>query len=172
MQPKCAWLFIFKILKNNADLESKPISCLCYIAEHVQEKLAVHDFIAQEWNIKTRSWFWELALSFDISLSFQNIEKIIVWSGWNCDFKVDSLPRAADVCAIFLDIVLERDVRNQAGIADFLNFWDKNAENGIPSQKEIMQCVWRFIKSKVRISGGDHSFCGRRLVENQRINYG
>jgi ATP-dependent exoDNAse (exonuclease V) beta subunit/very-short-patch-repair endonuclease len=34
----------------------------------------------------------------------------------------------------FLDIVLERDVRNQAGIADFLNFWDKNAEKfSIPS---------------------------------------
>ncbi|WPR71858.1 UvrD-helicase domain-containing protein [Flavobacterium sp. NG2] len=34
----------------------------------------------------------------------------------------------------FLDIVLERDVRNQAGIADFLNFWDKNASKfSIPS---------------------------------------
>ncbi|CAM3940590.1 UvrD-helicase domain-containing protein [Flavobacterium weaverense] len=34
----------------------------------------------------------------------------------------------------FLDIVLERDIRNQAGIADFLSFWDKNAEKfSIPS---------------------------------------
>ena len=34
----------------------------------------------------------------------------------------------------FLDIVLERDIRNQAGISDFLNFWDKNAEKfSIPS---------------------------------------
>jgi very-short-patch-repair endonuclease len=34
----------------------------------------------------------------------------------------------------FLDIVLERDVRNQAGISDFLNYWDKNAEKfSIPS---------------------------------------
>ena len=34
----------------------------------------------------------------------------------------------------FLDIVLERDVRNQAGISDFLNFWDKNASKfSIPS---------------------------------------
>jgi hypothetical protein len=37
------------------------------------------------------------------------------------------LPKAAErMCNIFL--ILERDVRNQAGIADFLNFWDKNAE--------------------------------------------
>ncbi|MES2239467.1 MAG: UvrD-helicase domain-containing protein [Bacteroidota bacterium] len=34
----------------------------------------------------------------------------------------------------FLDIVLERDVRNQAGIADFLVFWDKNGSKySIPS---------------------------------------
>ncbi|RTZ05421.1 exodeoxyribonuclease V subunit beta [Flavobacterium sp. GSP6] len=34
----------------------------------------------------------------------------------------------------FLDIVLERDIRNQAGISDFLNFWDKNAQKfSIPS---------------------------------------
>jgi ATP-dependent exoDNAse (exonuclease V) beta subunit len=34
----------------------------------------------------------------------------------------------------FIDIVLERDVRNQAGIADFLNYWEKNGEKfSIPS---------------------------------------
>ena len=33
-----------------------------------------------------------------------------------------------------MDIVLERDVRNQAGISDFLNYWDKNSEKfSIPS---------------------------------------
>jgi ATP-dependent exoDNAse (exonuclease V) beta subunit len=34
----------------------------------------------------------------------------------------------------FLDIVLERDIRNQAGVADFLDFWDKSGEKfSIPS---------------------------------------
>jgi ATP-dependent exoDNAse (exonuclease V) beta subunit len=34
----------------------------------------------------------------------------------------------------FLDIVLERDIRNQAGVADFLEFWDKSADKfSIPS---------------------------------------
>ena len=34
----------------------------------------------------------------------------------------------------FIDIVLERDVRNQAGIADFLNYWNKNKDKfSIPS---------------------------------------
>jgi ATP-dependent exoDNAse (exonuclease V) beta subunit len=34
----------------------------------------------------------------------------------------------------FLDVVLERDVRNQSGISDFLNYWNKNGEKlSIPS---------------------------------------
>ena len=34
----------------------------------------------------------------------------------------------------FLDLVLERDVRTQSGISDFLNYWDKNSEKfSIPS---------------------------------------
>jgi hypothetical protein len=40
------------------------------------------------------------------------------------NFFVDKAYRGGRV-QYFLDIVLERDVRNQAGIADFLNFWDK-----------------------------------------------
>jgi hypothetical protein len=36
----------FKILKNNADLEAK--AHFCIIAEHIQDQLAVHDFIAKE----------------------------------------------------------------------------------------------------------------------------
>jgi ATP-dependent exoDNAse (exonuclease V) beta subunit len=34
----------------------------------------------------------------------------------------------------FLDIVLERDIKNQAGVSDFLYYWDNNAEKlSIPS---------------------------------------
>jgi ATP-dependent exoDNAse (exonuclease V) beta subunit len=34
----------------------------------------------------------------------------------------------------FLDLILERDVRTQSGISDFLNYWDKNSEKfSIPS---------------------------------------
>lgn len=34
----------------------------------------------------------------------------------------------------FLDIVIERDIRNQSGISDFLNYWDKNSQKfSIPS---------------------------------------
>jgi hypothetical protein len=61
-------------------------------------------------------------------LSFQNIRKIIVWSGGSRNHEILSPNLAKGGGAYvqyFLDIVLERDVRNQAGISDFLNFWDK-----------------------------------------------
>jgi hypothetical protein len=48
-------------------------------------------------------------------------------------FFVDKAYQGGAYVQYFLDIVLERDVRNQAGIADFLNFWDKNEKFSIPS---------------------------------------
>jgi ATP-dependent exoDNAse (exonuclease V) beta subunit len=47
---------------------------------------------------------------------------------------LDPALRASSYVQYFLDIVLERDIRNQAGVADFLDFWDKSAEKfSIPS---------------------------------------
>jgi hypothetical protein len=43
------------------------------------------------------------------------------------------LLKAAELMQYFLDIVLERDVRNQAGIADFFNFGIKTEKFSIPS---------------------------------------
>jgi hypothetical protein len=71
-------------------------------------------------------------LSYDISLSFQNIRKnhctaveVVITK-----FLSPNLAKGGGAYVqYFLDIVLERDVRNQAGIADFLNFWDKMQRN-------------------------------------------
>ena len=38
---------------------------------------------------------------------------------------IDSKNKTAYV-HYFLDIVIERDLRNQSGISDFLKYWDKN----------------------------------------------
>jgi hypothetical protein len=73
--------------------------------------------------------------SYDISLSFQNIKKIIVRGSWSRNHKIfiAKPAKGGGAYVYFLDIVLERDVRNQAGIAIF---WilGKNAEKfSIPS---------------------------------------
>ncbi|WP_367773027.1 UvrD-helicase domain-containing protein [Flavobacterium sp. WC2421] len=130
-------IHLLKYLKNNADLEAKAYF-LHYIAEHVQDKLAVHDFIAQGMEQKNEVDFENWLTSFDISLSFQNIRKKSLYEAVEIVISKFLSPELAKgggaYVQYFLDIVLERDVRNQAGITDFLNFWDKNAEKfSIPS---------------------------------------
>ncbi|NRT12221.1 ATP-dependent exoDNAse (exonuclease V) beta subunit [Flavobacterium sp. 14A] len=130
-------IHLLKYLKNNADLEAKAYF-LHYIAEHVQDKLDVHDFIAQGMEHKNELEFENWLTSFDINLSFQNIRKKSLYEAVEVVISKFLSPELAKgggaYVQYFLDIVLERDVRNQAGIADFLNFWDKNAEKfSIPS---------------------------------------
>lgn len=130
-------IHLLQYLKNNADLEAKAYF-LHYIAEHVQDKLAVHDFIAQGMEHKNEVDFENWLTSFDISLSFQNIRKKSLYEAVEIVISKFLSPNLAKgggaYVQYFLDIVLERDVRNQAGIADFLNFWDNNAEKfSIPS---------------------------------------
>ncbi len=130
-------IHLLKYLKNNADLEAKAYF-LHYIAEHVQDKLEVHDFIAQGMEHKNELEFENWLTSFDIRLSFQNIRKKSLYEAVEVVISKFLSPELAKgggaYVQYFLDIVLERDVRKQAGIADFLNFWDKNAEKfSIPS---------------------------------------
>ncbi|MEY3498518.1 MAG: hypothetical protein RL308_187 [Bacteroidota bacterium] len=126
---------VLKYLKNSADIEAKSYFLL-YIANHVQNELPVHDFIAKG-KEKTQEEEFEKWLSeFDISLSFQDIRKKSLYEAVEIivsKFLSPSLSGNAYV-QYFIDIVLERDVRNQAGIADFLNYWEKNGEKfSIPS---------------------------------------
>ncbi len=127
-------IHLLKYLKNNADLEAKAYF-LHYVAEHIQDKLPVHDFIAEGMALFQETEFENWLMGFDISLSFQNIRKKSLYEA--VEIIISKFLYSKDGNAYvqyFLDIVLERDVRNQAGIADFLIFWDKNAEKfSIPS---------------------------------------
>jgi len=130
-------IHLLKYLKNNADLESKAYF-LHYIAENIQDKLPIHDFIAQGMEHENEADFEQWLMSFDISLSFQNIRKKSLYEAVEIvvsKFLSPKLTKGGGAYVqYFLDIVLERDVRNQAGIADFLNFWDKNSSKfSIPS---------------------------------------
>jgi ATP-dependent exoDNAse (exonuclease V) beta subunit len=134
-------IHILKYLKNSSDLESKA-NFLQYLAENKQDDLPVHDFIAKGMDLKEESAFEKWLENCNIELSFQNIRKkslyeaveIIVSKFLKTNENLETLPSGTAYVQYFLDIVLERDVRNQAGISDFLNYWDKNSEKfSIPS---------------------------------------
>ncbi|HEU4788333.1 MAG TPA: UvrD-helicase domain-containing protein [Flavobacterium sp.] len=138
-------IYILKYLKNSSDLESKA-NFLQYLAQNKQADLPVHDFIAKGMELKEEVAFEKWLENCNIELSFQDIRKKSLYEAVeiivskflsNEKEQVAQVPTSGTGGAYvqyFLDIVLERDVRNQAGISDFLNYWDKNSEKfSIPS---------------------------------------
>jgi len=127
-------IHLLRYLKNNSDKESKAYF-LHYLAQNSQDKLPVHDFIAQGMGHTNETDFENWLESFDVSLSFQNIRKKSLYEAVEIIISKFLNPQKSNsYVQYFLDIVLERDIRNQAGISDFLNFWDKNSEKfSIPS---------------------------------------
>ena len=127
-------IHLLKHLKNNSDKESKAYF-LHYLAQNSQDKLPIHDFIAQGMGYTNEKDFEDWLERFDVALSFQNSRKKSLYEAVELIISKFLNPENSNAYVqYFLDIVLERDIRNQAGISDFLNFWDKNSEKfSIPS---------------------------------------
>jgi ATP-dependent exoDNAse (exonuclease V) beta subunit len=128
-------IHLLKYLKNSSDIDAKA-HFLHYLALHAQDHLPVHDFIAKGKEIVQETEFENWLLQFNLDLSFQNLRKKSLYESVEIIVSKFLKPtlRASSYVQYFLDIVLERDIRNQAGVADFLDFWDKSAEKfSIPS---------------------------------------
>ncbi|MDI1256896.1 MAG: UvrD-helicase domain-containing protein [Flavobacterium sp.] len=138
---------VLRYLKNSADLDAKA-NFLQYIAQNIQNELPVHDFIAKGMEMRDESEFEQWLVLFSTttseSLSFKNIRRKALYEAVEIIIskfilKTDQMLPSEDgghnaYIQYFLDIVLERDIRSQAGISDFLDYWDKNAEKfSIPS---------------------------------------
>ena len=121
-------------LKNNNDLQSKA-SFLYYLAKKQENKIAIHDFIAQGMAMETEKEFQLWLSNYEIDLSFENIRKKSLYEATEIIIsKGIAVEKRNAYVQYFLDIILERDIRNQAGVSDFLNYWDKNGEKlSIPS---------------------------------------
>jgi ATP-dependent exoDNAse (exonuclease V) beta subunit len=130
--------FIIQVLKyliNSSDIDAKA-HFLHYLALHAQDNLPVHDFIAKGKELVQETEFEHWLLQFNLDLSFQNLRKKSLYEAVEIMVSKFLNPklRTSSYVQYFLDIVLERDIRNQAGVADFLDFWDKSADKfSIPS---------------------------------------
>lgn len=127
-------LNVLKYLKNSNDLESKA-SLLQYIAQNIQNELPIHDFIFEGMALKDEKEFENWLLHFEITLSFQNLRRKSLYEAVEIIVsKFINLKQNNAYIQYFLDLVLERDVKNQAGITDFLQYWEKNGSKfSIPS---------------------------------------
>ncbi|QLC67135.1 UvrD-helicase domain-containing protein [Flavobacterium sp. LPB0248] len=127
-------IHLLRYLNNSSDLESKA-NFLHFLASTKDLSMPIHDFIAMGMNHRFEKDFEEWLLTFDVSFSFEDVRKKSLYEAVEIIISKFILPSEGNAYVqFFLDIVLERDIRNQAGVADFLIFWDKNAEKfSIPS---------------------------------------
>jgi ATP-dependent exoDNAse (exonuclease V) beta subunit len=127
-------IHLLKYLNNSIDLEAKA-NFLHFLANVKNIQMPIHDFIAKGMGYKFESDFEKWLLGFDVSLSFEDVRKKSLYEAVEIIISKFVLSSEGNAYVqYFLDIVLERDIRNQAGIADFLNYWGKNSEKfSIPS---------------------------------------
>jgi ATP-dependent exoDNAse (exonuclease V) beta subunit len=125
---------LLRYLKNSNDLEAKA-NFLQYIGVNSEVSMPLHDFIAAGMEKRIESEFEAWLEAFDISLSFGNIRKKSLYEAVEMIISRFIAEQGGNAYVqYFLDIVLERDVKNQAGISDFLEYWDKNSQKfSIPS---------------------------------------
>jgi ATP-dependent exoDNAse (exonuclease V) beta subunit len=132
-------------LKKNNDRESKA-NFLYYIAStrdqsssgkklNDQEKLGIHDFISLGMEQNSETGFEQWLASFDIHFSFKNTRKKSLYEATESIIsKIIPIEKRNAYVQFFLDIVLEQDIKKQAGISDFLLYWDANSGKlSIPS---------------------------------------
>jgi ATP-dependent exoDNAse (exonuclease V) beta subunit len=132
-------------LKNNNDRESKA-NFLYYIAStrdkssngkklNDQEKLGIHDFITLGMEQNSETDFEQWLACFDIHFSFKNTRKKSLYeAAGSIISKIIPIEKRNAYVQFFLDIVLEQDIKKQAGISDFLLYWDANSGKlSIPS---------------------------------------
>jgi ATP-dependent exoDNAse (exonuclease V) beta subunit len=132
-------------LKNNNDRESKA-NFLYYIAStrdqsangtkiNCQQELAIHDFISLGMEQNSETDFEQWLASFDIYFSFKNARKKSLYEATESIIsKIIPIEKRNAYVQFFLDIVLEQDIKKQAGISDFLLYWDANSGKlSIPS---------------------------------------
>ena len=126
-------VYLLRYLKNSNDIEAKA-HFLQYLASQ-QTAIEVHDFIAQGMALKKEVEFEKWLQASSIDLSFQNVRKKSLYEAVETIITKFLNPNESNAYVqYFLDIILERDIRNQAGISDFLSYWDKNADKfSIPS---------------------------------------
>ena len=125
---------VLKYIKNISDIESKA-NILLYLATTYSNINETNDFISEGLKIEKERDFEDWLLKFDISINFNNIRKKSLYD--TVELIITQFIKEKNnhsYIQYFLDLILERDYHKQAGISDFLIFWEANsAKYNIPS---------------------------------------
>lgn len=123
---------LLRFINNGRDRESKA-KALQYLADG-QQMLEVHDFIEAGLQQTTPEAFDAWLASLGIAFSSDAIRKKGLYEAVESIIAAFISDKNNAYLQFFLDIVLERDVKGMAGVADFLEFWDRSgAKFSIPT---------------------------------------
>lgn len=124
---------VLSYLKNSNDLLAK--ANFLYYLSLEQDKLEIHDFISQGMSQNDEPQLQQWLNGFDVDFSFANIRKKSLYEASEIIIsKIIPMQKRNAYVQFFLDLVLEQDLKKQAGISDFLYYWSNNSEKlSIPS---------------------------------------
>ena len=119
-------LNLLRFLKNNEDKEAKAL-ILYYVGRYLTDEVPVHDLIYKGIEINSEAYFQDYLKTIGITINFDALRKSNLYVA--VEMLVTAfLPTKKTEAYVqyFLDLVLERTVKNQSTIADFLNYWEQN----------------------------------------------
>lgn len=130
---KCI-IHTLRYMNNFNNLEAKS-NLLYYLSKNNQEKTSVHDFISQGMEHKSEAGFQDWLTHFGIGLDFKNLRKKSLYEATEGIIsKVIPIKKRNAYVQYFLDVILEKDIKNQFGISEFLYFWENKSDSlSIPS---------------------------------------
>ncbi len=130
-------IFVLNTLRylNNVNNREAKAGMLFFIGQFFEEILPLHDFIANGMQAKLEDDFERFLQRYDFKISLSDLKKKSLYESVETIISTFVKQKADNAyLQYFLDIVLERDMKNSAGASDFLSYWDKNGHKfSIPS---------------------------------------
>jgi ATP-dependent exoDNAse (exonuclease V) beta subunit len=123
---------LLRYLKSNENKEAK--ARFLYFAA-TQTHFGIHDFIAEGMEQPSEDALEIFLARHGIQMSFKNCRKKSLYEAVETIVEAFIKQKSnQSYVQYFLDLVLERDIRTQSGISDFLEYWDYNGSKfSIPS---------------------------------------
>lgn len=119
-------LNLLRFLKNNQDKEAK-VLILYYVGRFILKSNSVHDVIYKGIEITSEIDFQKYLMDLGIEIDFKSIRKNNLYVAVEILVQAFIPSKKTEAYVqYFLDLVLERTVKNQSTIADFLNYWEQN----------------------------------------------
>ncbi len=119
-------LALLRYLKNENDKEAKALF-LYFIAQNKQNNMPVHDFIAEGMLLEEEVLFERWLSDNGIPLQFSLARKSDLYAA--VEYLTNILlkeQKTLSYVQYFMDVVLERTIRYQSSITDFLMYWEQN----------------------------------------------